>query len=455
MQKDVPIQENKMGVMPVNRLLISMSLPIMVSMLVQALYNVVDSMFVAQINENALTAVSLAFPIQNLMIAVSTGTGVGINALLSRSLGARDFEKVNKAASNGVFVMLLSSLPFVLFGLFLPRWFMLMQTDIDQIVDYGTQYLRLVSVLSFGLFGQIAFERLLQSTGRTMLSMLTQGLGAVINIVLDPIFIFGWLGMPRMGVTGAALATVVGQIVGFALGIWLNHAKNHEIKLNLRAFKPDGRIIGRIYSVGLPSIIMASISSVMTFGMNKILIAFSSTATAVFGVYFKLQSFIFMPVFGLNNGMVPIVSYNLGARKKERMVKTIQLAVLYAVGIMALGVLLFQLLPRQLMLLFNASETMMNLAVPALRIISVHFLLAGYSIVISSVFQALGDGVPSLIISVARQLLVLLPAAWLLSLTGQVNNVWWAFPIAELVSAALCTLFFARDYRRKIKVLEE
>ena len=454
MQKSAPVQENKMGVMPVNKLLISMSLPIMISMLVQALYNVVDSMFVAQINENALTAVSLAFPIQNLMIAVATGTGVGINALLSRSLGAKDFDRANQAAANGVFVMLLSTIPFILFGLFLSRWFMLMQTDITEIVDYGEEYLAIVSALSFGLFGQIAFERLLQATGRTMLSMLTQGLGAIINIILDPILIFGWLGLPEMGVAGAALATVIGQIAGFTLGIVLNHKLNHDIKLRVRGFRPNGHIIGRIYSVGVPSIIMASISSVMTFGMNKILIGFSSTAAAVFGVYFKLQSFVFMPVFGLNNGMVPIVSYNYGARRKQRILSTIKLAVLYAVAIMVVGVLIFQLLPRQLMQLFNASDAMMSIAVPALRIISVHFIIAGYSIVISSVFQALGDGMPSLIISVARQLVVLLPVAWLLSLTGQINNVWWSFPVAELVSCALGTLFFVRDYRRKIKVLD-
>ena len=455
MQSEIPAQENKMGVMPINKLLLSMSLPIMISMLVQALYNVVDSVFVARVSEAALTAVSLAFPIQNLMIAFATGTGVGINALLSRSLGAKDFEGATRAATMGVFVMMLTSVLFILFGIFGARQFMLWQTDIPEIVDYGEDYLRVVSILSFGVFGQIAFERLLQATGRTFYTMITQGVGAILNIILDPIMIFGLLGFPKMGVTGAALATVVGQIAGFALGIVFNYKLNHDIRLSFRGFRPCGRTIGRIYAVGVPSIIMASISSVMTFGMNKILIGFSSTAAAVFGVYFKLQSFVFMPVFGLNNGMVPILSYNYGARRKKRITGTIKLAVLYAVIIMAAGVLLFQLLPAQLMALFDASEAMQALGVSALRIISVHFLIAAYSIVISSVFQALGDGMPSLIISVARQLVVLLPAAWLLSLTGQVNNVWWAFPIAELVSCALCTLFYLRAYKRKIQPLAE
>ncbi|MGI5883672.1 MAG: MATE family efflux transporter [Candidatus Spyradocola sp.] len=455
MQSEVPAQENKMGVMPINKLLLSMSLPIMISMLVQALYNVVDSVFVARISENALTAVSLAFPIQNLMIAFATGTGVGINALLSRSLGAKDFDSANRAADNGVFVMLLTSVLFILFGVFFSRQFMLWQTDIPEIVDYGEDYLRVVTILSFGIFGQIAFERLLQATGRTFYTMITQGVGAIINIILDPIMIFGLLGFPKMGVTGAALATVIGQIAGFGLGILFNHKLNHDIHLSFRHFRPDGKAIGRIYAVGVPSIIMASISSVMTFGMNKILISFSSTAAAVFGVYFKLQSFVFMPVFGLNNGMVPIISYNYGARKKSRILGTIKLSVLYALIIMAVGVLIFQLLPAQLMRLFDASTAMQELGVSALRIISVHFLVAAYSIVISSVFQALGDGIPSLVISVARQLVVLLPAAWLLSLTGQVNNVWWAFPIAELASCALCTLFFLHAYRTKIKPLGE
>ena len=451
----MPRTENKMGVMPVGKLLFSMSLPIMISMLVQALYNVVDSMFVARVSENALTALSMAFPIQNLMIAVSTGTGVGINALLSRSLGARDYESANRAATNGLFVMILSSIPFILFGLFGANAFMRAQTDIAEIVEYGTEYLRVVCMLSVGIFGQIAFERLLQSTGRATLSMFTQGIGAILNIVLDPILIFGWLGLPKMGVTGAAVATVIGQFASFGVGILFNRFKNPEIKLQLRGFRPSGAIIGKIYSVGVPSIIMASISSVMTFGMNKILIAFSSTAAAVFGVYFKLQSFVFMPVFGMNNGIVPIISYNYGAKKKKRILGTIKLAVLFAVCIMAAGTILFQCFPRQLLSLFSASEHMMSMGVPALRIISTSFLFAGVCIVLGSVFQALGRGSYSMLVSIARQLLVLVPVAYLLARSGDLNLIWWSYPIAEVVSLTVTLLLFARIYRQIIAKIPE
>lgn len=448
-------RENKMGTMPVGKLLMSMSLPIMISMLIQALYNIVDSMFVARISEDALTAVSLAFPIQNLMIAVSTGTGVGMNSLLSKALGAKDFDRANRAATNGLFVLLLSCVPFMLFGTLLTDWFMRTQTDIAHIIAYGDEYLRVVCIVSVGSFGAIATERLLQATGKTVYSMITQAVGAVINIVLDPVLIFGLCGMPAMGVTGAAVATVISQCVSFALGIVLNVCCNREISLSFRGFRPDGSIIGRIYAVGVPSILMASIGSVMTFFMNRILIAFSSTATAVLGVYFKLQSFVFMPIFGLNNGLVPIVSYNYGAKKKKRMTRSIRLAILTAVGIMALGTLAFELIPDKLMGLYNASEHMLSIGVPALRIIGVHFLIAGYCIVAGSVFQALGNALPSLITSLMRQLVVLLPVAWLLARTGDVNMVWWAFPIAEVMSAAMTTLFFVREYRAKIRPLPE
>ena len=449
------IQENKMGVMPVGRLLMSMSLPIMVSMLIQALYNIVDSMFVARISEDALTAVSLAFPIQNLMIAVATGTGVGMNALLSKALGAKDFDRANRAATNGLFVLVLSCVPFMLFGGLLTDWFMRTQTDIESIILHGDSYLRVVCLVSVGAFGAIAVERLLQATGKTVYSMITQAVGAVINIVLDPVLIFGLGGLPAMGVTGAAVATVLSQCVSFVLGIVLNIFCNREISLSYRGFRPDGHIIGRIYAVGVPSILMASIGSVMTFFMNRILIAFTSTATAVLGVYFKLQSFIFMPIFGLNNGLVPIVSYNYGAKKKKRMVRSIKLAILTAVCIMAAGFLAFELIPDKLMGLYNASEHMLSIGVPALRIIGIHFLIAGYCIVAGSVFQALGNALPSLITSLMRQLVVLLPAAWLLAQTGDVNMVWWAFPIAEVMSGAMTTLFFVREYRAKIKPLPE
>lgn len=448
-------RENKMGVMPVGKLLMSMSLPIMVSMLIQALYNIVDSMFVARISEDALTAVSLAFPIQNLMIAVATGTGVGMNSLLSKALGAKDFDRANRAATNGLFVLVLSCVPFMLFGGLLTDWFMRTQTDIESIILHGDSYLRVVCLVSVGSFGAIAVERLLQATGKTVYSMITQAVGAVVNIALDPVLIFGLCGLPAMGVTGAAVATVISQCVSFVLGIVFNVCCNREISLSYRGFRPDGHIIGRIYAVGVPSILMASIGSVMTFFMNRILIAFSSTATAVLGVYFKLQSFIFMPIFGLNNGLVPIVSYNYGAKKKKRMMRSIKLAILTALCIMAAGFLAFELIPDQLMGLYNASEHMLSIGEPALRIIGIHFLIAGYCIVAGSVFQALGNALPSLITSLARQLVVLLPVAWLLAQTGNVNNVWWAFPIAEVMSAAMTTLFFVREYRAKIKPLPE
>ena len=439
--------ENKMGVMPLNRLLISMSVPMMISMLVQALYNIVDSMFVAQLSENALTAVSLAFPAQNLMIAVATGTGVGVNAALSRNLGEKNFDRANRIADHALFLAAMSYIVFALFGLFFARQFFRLQTDIEEIVDLGTTYLRVCTIASFGLFMEIACERLLQSTGKTIYSMYTQGLGAIINIVLDPILIFGYFGAPALGIAGAAGATVFGQIIAFGLGFYLNKTKNHEITISLRSFKPNGEIIRHIYAVGVPSIIMASIGSIMTFGINKILIAFSSTATAVFGVYFKLQSFVFMPVFGLNNGMVPVVSYNYGAARLDRVKKTVKLTIITATAIMAVGFAIFQIAPEQLLAFFNASADMASIGSVALRIISFSFLLAGFDIIAGSVCQAIGNPFYSLIVSVCRQLLVLLPVAWLLSLTGRLELVWLAFPVAECVSLVLSITFLRRTMR--------
>ncbi len=446
--------ENKMGVMPVGRLLLSMSLPLMISMLVQALYNVVDSMFVSRLSEEALTAVSLAFPAQNLMISVGVGTGVGINALLSRSLGEKNFHMANKTAMNSLLLALGSALVFLLLGVFCAKTFFLAQTNIPEIVDGGIAYLRICCIFSFGMFFQITLERLLQATGRTFYTMITQGLGAIINIILDPIMIFGLFGFPKMGVAGAAVATVLGQIIAAFLALFFNLTKNHDITFSFRDFRPDGRVIRRIYSVGVPSIIMSSIGSVMTFGMNKILISFSSTAAAVFGVYFKLQSFVFMPVFGLNNGMVPILSYNYGARHPDRMVRTIKLSVCFAVCLMLVGVAAFWLIPTQLLSIFNASETMISIGVPALRIISISFLLAGFSICILSVCQSLGHGLLSLSVSVVRQLLVLLPSAFVLSRIGGLDLVWWAFPFAELFSTGLCLVYMKRMYDHEIRPLE-
>lgn len=447
------LTENKMGVMPVNRLLISMSLPMMISMLVQALYNVVDSVFVAKVNENALTAVSLAFPVQNLMIAVAVGTGVGINALLSKSLGEKNFEKVNRVANNAVFLAAVSYVVMLLIGIFGVGIFYRSQTADVQIIDYGIWYTRICCCCSFGVFLQVTMERLLQSTGRTFYTMIIQGTGAIINIVLDPILIFGLFGFPRMEAAGAAAATVTGQMIAAVLAVMLNQKVNREVRLQMKGFRPDGRTIGQIYKVGVPSIIMQSIASVMTYGMNLILMAFTSTATAVFGVYFKLQSFIFMPVFGLNNGMIPIIAYNYGADNRERVVQTIRYSIFYAVSIMAVGTLIFQVFPSQLLTMFEASDTMLQIGVPALRIISFSFIVAGYCIVCGSVFQALGNGVYSLMVSIARQLFVLLPVAYLLSRLGAVNYVWWSFPIAEMASLLMSTIFLIRIYRKIIAQL--
>ena len=395
-----PARENKMGVMPVNKLLLNMAVPMIISMLVQALYNVVDSVFVAQLSEDALNAVSLAFPVQNLMIAVAVGTGVGINAMLSRCLGQKDQEAANKTAVNGLFLAFISCAVFTVLGLTCSRLFYSVQTDIPGIVDNGEKYLSIVCGMSFGIYAGITLERLLQATGNTFLTMITQAVGAIVNLILDPILIFGLFGFPRLEVAGAAIATVTGQILGASLALYFNLKKNPEIHLSLKGFRPSLWAIRGIYRVGLPSIAMQSIGSVMVFGMNQILLAFTATAAAVFGIYFKLQSFIFMPVFGLNNGMVPIVAFNYGARNPERIVKTVKLSMLYALGIMGFGFILFQTMPQVFLSLFVAEgenpETLLAIGVPALRIITVSWLLAAICIVSASVFQALGHGVLSL-----------------------------------------------------------
>lgn len=437
------LRENKMGTMPENKLLLSMAVPMMISMLVQALYNIVDSIFVSRICEDALTAVSMAFPLQNIIISIAVGFGVGINALLSRALGQKNAERVNQVAVNGLLLALLSYLLVLVAGLVGIRAYMRAQTDIESIVEYGITYLNICVLCSFGVFCEITFERFLQATGRTIYSMVTQLVGAITNIILDPILIFGLLGFPKMGIAGAAWATVIGQCLGAVVAVILNHCKNPEIHLRLRHIRPSGKLMGEITAISIPSIIMSCISSLTCFVMNLILITFSSTAVAVFGVYFKLQSFVFMPIFGLNNGMVPIISYNYGARRPERVRKTIRLAVCYAEGIMVLGFCIFEFFPGQVLGLFSASQAMLTIGIPAMRIICLHFLLAGTSIVLSSVFQALGNGLFSLIVSVCRQLFVLLPAAWLLAQTGSVNNVWWAFLIAEIVSVLMSLAFYA------------
>lgn len=442
-------KENKMGIMPVNKLLITMSLPMIISMLVQALYNIVDSVFVAKIDEAALTAVSMAFPMQNLMIAVAAGTGTGVNALLSKSLGEKNQKTVNASANTGIFLAFCSYVVFALIGIFLSEVFFALQIDDAQIVEYGREYLFVICVFSFGIFGQIITERLLQSTGKTIYTMFTQGIGAVINLILDPILIFGLFGLPKMGVAGAAIATVTGQIAAAVLGFICNIKFNKEIKLGISGIlKPDKEVIGKVYRVGVPSIIMQSIASVMTFGLNKILGTFSSTAVAVFGVYFKLNSFIFMPVFGMNNGIVPILSYNYGAAKPDRIKKTMKLGMTYAMSIMAVGMFVFEFFPAQLLSIFDASQDMIAIGSPALRIIASSFVVAGFCIICGTAFQAIGNPMHSLMMSVCRQLVVLLPTAWLLSLSGNLDLIWCAFPVAELASLLMALIFLRKTYRK-------
>ena len=441
----------RMGTEPLNPLLLSLAIPMMVSMLVQALYNVVDSIFVSYINEAALSAVSLAFPIQNLLIAFAVGTAVGVNAYLSKNLGEGNHEEANRAAANGLFLAVCSAIGFLIFGLFGAKAFIHAQTTDPLIARYGTEYLTICTVFSLGCCVQCMMEKILVSTGRSTFAMTTQLIGAVTNIVLDPVFIFGLFGVPRLEAAGAAVATVIGQFVGAAAALTLHFLYNKDVHISLRGFRPNGRTIRRIYQVGIPSIAMNAIGSVMTFGMNAILIAYSSTAVAVFGVYFKLQSFVFMPVFGLNNGMVPIVSYNYGARKPDRILGTMRLAAIYAVSIMVVGFLAGQFLPGVMLSIFNASPDMLNLGTVALRIISSSFLVAGFNVISAAFFQALGHGVLALWVSIIRQLVVLLPTAWLLGLAGRVELVWWAFPIAEVVALTLCVIFQRVCYNKIIR----
>ena len=449
--------ENKMGTMPIGKLLFNMSLPMMISMLVQALYNIVDSIFVAKLSENALTAVSLAFPLQTLLIAVGTGTGVGMNALLSKSLGEKNFKKANATASNAAILYFFSYLVFFILGFTIVRPFYASQIgNADQeIMELGIEYLSTVMIFSFGLLAQVFFERLLTSTGRTIFSMTSQLTGAITNIILDPILIFGLLGAPKMGVTGAAVATVIGQCVAALVAGFCNHRYNHDVKLKFHGFRLDFHIIGTIYAVGIPTIIMQSIGSVMTYCMNRILIEFSSTATAVFGVYFKLQSFFFMPVFGLNNGITPIIAYNYGAGQRKRMLKTIKLSMLVAFCLTFIGFLCFEGIPQILLGMFNASDEMLTIGVPALRIIGIHYLIAWFYIVSGTVFQALGKAFFSMIVSIMRQLFVLIPAAYILAKLGGLHVVWWSFPIAEVISLMVSSFFLVRINRTIISRVPE
>lgn len=456
------IRENKMGTQNINSLLLTMAIPMMISMLTQALYNVVDTLFVSRLGNDALTALSLAFPVQNLLIAIGVGTGVGTNALLSRYLGEKKFDRANKVAANGVFLAMASTAVVVLLGIFCVKPYFKFFGATESVTDLGVDYLSICMIFSIGLFGQIMYEKLLQSTGKTVYSMVIQLIGAVTNIVLDPILIFGYFGLPAMGVTGAAIATVAGQIISFLSGIFINRHFNKEITVSTKEItKPDKEIIKKIYSVGVPSICMASIGSVMTACMNQIMRLFGNDTAqagqAVFGIYFKLQSFVFMPIFGLNNGMVPIVAYNFGAKNKERIKRTVKLASIYATLIMVIGFLAFQIFPEALLRMFDTGEDMegiIRIGIPMMRFISISFLLAGFCIVAGSVFQALGKGSLSLIVSVCRQLVVLIPAAFILALaTRDITYMWAAFPIAEISSFTLSLVYMKRIYREKVNTL--
>lgn len=438
-------KENKLGTMPIPKLILNMSLPIMASMLVQALYNVVDSIFVAHYDPRCITAISLAFPVQSLMIAFSVGTSVGMNSLLSRRLGEKHFKDADAAAKNGIFISFLTSIVFALFGLFFSRVFMSAFTTDETVIKMGTDYISVCTVFSVFVFMQVMLERILQATGRSLLSMFSQASGALTNIILDPILIFGFFGLPEMGIAGAAWATVIGQMVSMITAIALNVTKNHEVSVSFKGFRPDARIIGEIYAVGLPSIIMQAITSVMTVGMNKILA--SDMAVSVFGIYFKLQSFIFMPVFGLTNGLIPIIGYNYGARRKERITHTIRLGAVFAVSIMVVGFLMFELLPAQLLGFFKADAATTALGVQALRIIALSFPIAGFCIVCSSTYQAIGNGIFSLILSVMRQLLIILPVAWILNRVQGLSAVWFAFPLAEIFGLVFCVFTMRNIYK--------
>ena len=448
-----PLQENKMGVMSEGKLLVNMATPMMIAMLVQALYNVVDSIYVSRISESAVTALSLAFPIQNLLIGFAVGIGVGVNALLSKSLGQRNQEAANRTAGNGIVLNLLAMALFVTFGIFFAKPYFQMQSTVAETVEGGTVYIRICCIFSLGIFVEILGERLLQSTGRTFYTMITQGVGAMANIILDPIFIFGWFGIPAMGIAGAAVATVIGQWIAAILAVIFNLKCNPEIRFGLKYLKLDRRFVSPILTVSIPSIVMNGIGSIMNFGMNQILQGFAETATGVFGIYFKLQSFFFMPLFGINNATISIIAFNYGAQKPRRITRTLKLACGAALGIMLAGLAAFQMLPDLLLGMFNPSQEFLTIGRSALRTISLCFPFAAVCIALGASFQALGNGIYSTVISLCRQLVVLLPTAYLLSLAGNVNLVWWAFPIAELMSMAMTAFFFARIYRRKVKPL--
>ena len=454
-KQDVSQEENIMGTMDMSKLLISVSLPLMISMLVQALYNIVDSMFVARLNEEALTAISLVYPVQALMLAVALGTGVGINALLSRRLGEGNREAANAVAKNGIYVSIVTSIIFMIIGHFSADAFFRAQTSDPLIYRYGTQYMKAMTLFACGICMQITFERLMQSTGKTVYNMISQGCGAIINIIFDPIFIFGLFGFPKLEVLGAAIATILGQLSAILISLFFNIKYNKELNFNMKGFRRDGETIKDIYKIGLPSIVMQSIISVMSFGMNKILLMFSETATAVFGIYFKLQSFIFMPVFGLTNGLIPIAAYNYGARRPKRIRDSYRLSLIYSTVIMLLGTALFWIFPEKLLALFNASPEMLKIGVPALKIISLSFVGAAFGIIAQSMYQALGRADYSLWTSVLRQLILLLPCAYALARVKGLDGVWWSFIIAEIGNVILSYFLLIKVFKDEVSPMEK
>ena len=462
-------KENKMGTTPIFKLLISMALPLVISMLIQSLYNIVDSIYVGKFSKDALTAVGLAFPMQNLMIAMSTGIGVGINATLSKSLGERNNKKASMTAFNGLFIIAIVFILLLFVGFTLIPTYMNALSSNQAVINYGIDYLRIVVIGSFGVLFAITFERLLQSTGKTNLVMFSQGTGAIINIIFDPLFINGFWFIPAMGIKGAALATILGQYISMTISLILNIKFNKDIKLNKETVKVDSKIIKVILMVGIPSAVMAAIGSVLTFLMNTILLRFENITIpgtnqlygdlpqTVYGLYFKLNSLFFMPIFGINNAVVPIVAYNYGAKNKKKMLTAMKYSMILVSSLMLIGTSLFLALPSQLLSIFaDNKETAMALAMvgkPCLRIISSSFIFAAFCIVFMSMFQALGNGMASMCVSFVRQLVILLPVAFLLSLTNNLNLVWLAFLIAEIVALGLSTFLFIKMYRDKIKPL--
>lgn len=449
------MEENKMGVMEMKKLLLTMSFPIMISMLVQALYNIVDSMFVARVSETALTAVSLCYPVQMIIVAVACGTGVGVNALLSRYLGEKKYKKANQIALHGIFLAICNWIVFAILGFFFSEAFLRLFSSNEQILEMGVSYMKICTIVSFGVFVQITYERIMQSTGNTIYNMIIQGVGALINIILDPIFIFGYFGIPALGVSGAAIATVIGQIVAMILGIVITQKRIKEVNISIKEWKLDLGMIKNLYKIGFPAILMQSIMSFMTVFMNMILIPYSELAVSVFSIYYKLQQFVFMAVFGMNNALIPIVAYNYGARKRTRILQAIRFSLIISSIIMAVGTIVFEIIPKELLYLFDAKENMLAIGVPSLRIISLSFIFAGISMVLCSVFQALGHANKSLYITLLRQLLILIPLTWGLAKLFGLNVGWWSFPITEAICAGISLVLLVVVRKNTIMKIED